>query len=281
MLIFVRNLAARAITIATGFAAAGNAHGREIYVVRAFTQGGLIEAPCTYLYWQDDLRFFNTTSQDLQIRLLGVSNGGPRSNARELVVPASRSRSPREAGLDWTPARTVDIPFWVNRLDLPDGILVSSRAEPTAGVGFPCFPGVDDRRFGSIALPVFSSLSEIGRPQMHLRTDLGKSESGLTAPSRVNVGIYNGGAAEATAVLELRRDCDGRLIAQRTVAVPADTLFQFSAFENDTSPYDPNCPGSSYATYVVVTVDQPSFSYTATMSSERPPKIPVSVSSPN
>jgi len=250
--------------------------GREVWVVRAFTPGVRVDG-CTYLFWADDLRFFNTTSRDLRVQLVGVSNGGPRSEARELLVPAGRSHSPREANVFWSPAGTGNA-FWVNRLEVPDGVLVSSRAEPSAACGPPCFPCLDGRVFGSLALPVFGSLIGANQPQYHLRTDLG-TDGSLASISRVNFGIYNGGDREATATMELRRECDQALIARQTVRIPADAFFQFGGFTNDT--LGQTClSGLRWATYGVVTVDQPSFSYAATLSYDVT-RIPVSISSPN
>ena len=252
---------------------------REIYVVRAFTPAARFEG-CTYLYWTDDLRFLNTTSRDLTVRLLGVSNGGPRSEQRELLVPAGEVRSPRDLSIDWAPVGAgATTAFWVNHLEIPDGLEVSSRAQPTAGCGPPCFPCLDGRVFGSIALPVFGALTEPNRPRYLLRTDLG-TDGSLTTPSRVNVGIYNAGSATATATIELRRECDRVLVARGVHDIPADTFIQIPAFGNDTR--GQRCTGGlRWATYVVVTVDQPSFAYAATLSYQLPPIIPVSISSPN
>lgn len=264
--------------VATGFTLfAQTSFGRDIWVVRASTPGARTEG-CTYVSWGDDLRFFNTTDQDRRVQLVGVSNGGP-DVLRELLVPAGRSQSPRDVGVYWGPTDSGSTALWVNRLEVPDGVLVSSRAELRAGCGVPCFPCIDGRVFGSLALPVFESLTEANRPQYHLRTDLG-TDGSLATVSRVNIGIYNGGAREATATMELRRECDQAIIARQTVTVPADSFFQFGGFTNDT--FGQTCTsGLKWATYAVVTVDQPSFSYASTLSYDLPPIIPVSISSSN
>ncbi len=252
--------------------------GAEAYVIRFASSGGLLKSPCTYVLWRDHLTFHNTKAESATIRLLGVSNGNMTPSPAELVVLAGRTSSQNVILLSsWVP-RVDGVPpyLWVNRLDVPDGVLVASRAEPAEIMGSPCFPGLSNLVHGSLALPVYRSLVEPNRPQIHLRSDLGSDEFGVAAPSRINVGIYNAGSSEASASIELRRACDDGVVERRVVTIPTNTIQQFFGFTNPRV----SCAGGSeppYPTYVVVTVNQPSFSYAITLSNEIPPFIPMSL----
>jgi len=94
---------------------------------------------------------------------------------------------------------------------------------------------------------------------------------------RTNVGVFNAGSVAATATVELRRGCDDVLVASRSVAVPPNSIVQLNGLPFASE----GCSAirtAAYETYVVVTVDQPSFSYAITLSNKRPPWIPVSSS---
>lgn len=249
----------------------------EIYVVRFVTSGTLIEPPCKYLSWADHLVFHNTTAEDAVVRLLGVSNGPRRPEARDLIVPAGRSRSVAGTLLDWHPG-TGENP-WVNRLDLPSGVLVASRLQVSVGSGAPCPVVSDSRGVGATGFPVFRSLRAPNEPQHHFATDIGPDETGYAAHARINVGIYNAGSSSATATIEVHRGCDERLMDSRIVSIPANTMIQALGLTTRTGP---GCTGSLttalYTTYAIVRVDQPSLSYAVTLSNEFPPQIPVGIS---
>jgi hypothetical protein len=158
---------------------------------------------------------------------------------------------------------------------VPTGIVVASRGEVYGGgadgLPLPCNPFlVGTTVFGSFALPVVRQLTPAGIPQFHLASDLG------TIASRTNVGIYNGATAAAVASIEARRSCDDALIESRTVTIPANSVVQSGGFIN--SP--PGCfeGGSTpdHERYVVVRVDQRSFSFVTTIAQDLPPKIAVS-----
>ena len=252
--------------------------GADVYVVRFITSGPLVEPPCRYLNWNDHLVFHNTTDRDATVRLLGVSNGPRRPEARDLVVPAGRSRSVIGTSLDWHPGSGENP--WVNRLDVPVGVLLASRLETRIGVGAPCGPSLDSRGIGATGLPTFSSLRAPNERQYHLATDIGPDATGYAANARINVGIYNAGASAATATIEVHRGCDERLMDSRVVSIPANTMIQALGLSTRTGI---DCPGSPYTaathnTYVIVRVDQPSFSYAVTLSNEVPLQIPIGVS---
>lgn len=111
---------------------------------------------------------------------------------------------------------------------------------------------------------------------MHLGTDIGGNGSG-SDDGRTNIGIYNAGGTTARATAELRRACDDTLLEARTASVPPNEILQLNNFSSVFT----GCSAlraAAYETYVVVTVDQPSFSYAVTLSNQRPPWIPVSSS---
>lgn len=270
--------------------ASSTARAREIYVVRFLAGSWPTDVPCEGYFWRDHLMFHNSTTQEQHVRLLGVSNGSIRGDSRDLVLPPGRSVSVfgntaigggASGLLDWSPAAAPEPNLFVNRLDVPAGVLVSSRIEvPQSGSLCTPFPTTSLVIFGSAQFPLYASLTSAGNRQYHLGTDLGSNGLGLTADSRLNVGIYNAGSSTANATIELRRSCDDGLIESRSIRVPGNAIIQYTGFKNDTSGYSSSC-GMLYPTYAIVTVDQPSFSYVVTLSNERPPKIPMSISQPN
>ena len=141
--------------------------GADVYVVRFITSGTLIEPPFKYLRWNDHLVFHNTTDQDAVIRLLGVSNGPRRPEAIDLTVPARRSRSVAGTLFDWHPS-SGESP-WVNRLDVPLGVLLTSRLEVAVGSGAPCPVASDSRGVGATGFPTFRSLRAANERQFRAR----------------------------------------------------------------------------------------------------------------
>src|SRR5260370_765067 len=104
------------------------ARATDVYVVRFRATTG---QDCLAVGYRDHLILHNVTSQDLTVRALDGSNGyQPPSDP--LVVPAGKTRSltivPFGLGgltNQWAPvAPSV---FMVNKLDVPDGIIVDSR----------------------------------------------------------------------------------------------------------------------------------------------------------
>jgi hypothetical protein len=126
-------------------------------------------------------------------------------------------------------------------------------------------------------MPVVRALKPAGEPQIHLSTDIGGDSGGFGIDGRTNVGIYNGGAAPASASVELRRACDGTLLEQRSAEIPANTIIQLSGF-SEVFDGCSKLETAGFETYVVVTADQPSFSYAITLSNQRLPLLPISSS---
>ena len=261
----------------------GVAAAAQIYVVRFNTLGSPVfaEAPCTYLSYRDELVFRNAGPSNATVRLLGVSNGGPAQTPRDLMVPAGETHSTEGDAVaiaaSWAP--TPQPQLWVDQLDVPDSVQIVSRllvpAYPTAF----CEGGVEAARrtYAGIPMPVVRGLTAARVPKVHLATDIGGNAGGMADDGRTNVGVFNAGSVAATATVEIRRGCDDVLVASRSVAVPPNTIVQLNGFPFASE----GCSAihtAAYETYVVVTVDQPSFSYAITLSNQRPPWIPVSSS---
>ena len=262
---------------------AGAAAGSDVYVVRFDTSNSSVPLPpCGYLFYRDELIFHNSGATDASVALLGVSNGAA-ADPQMLAVPVGRTRS-SEGGCDgcavtgtWAPAPQPSL--WVAHLDVPDEVQTVSRllvlaSQPVTCNGFPAKP---TRTYAGISMPVVRSLTPPGVPQIHLGTDIGGDAGGLADDGRTNVGIYNGGTVAASASVELRRACDGDFLQSKSVLIPANTIVQVGGF----SEVFVGCgqlDTGTFETYVVVTVDQPSFSYSITLSNERLPLLPVSSS---
>jgi len=226
----------------------------EVYVVRVAAETPLFAGSCARVGWGDDLLFHNPTTQDAAIRLLGLSNGSPPETPLSLVVPAGKTTTARSR-VNWSPTSTVPVPLWVNRLDVPEGLVVQSRVYAATvlcgGLPPPTFPNL-----GSFPMPVFRTLAAPNAKQVHLGADL------IYQESRVNVGIYNAGLVPATATTELRQGCNDDLLETRMITIPANTLVQIGGLGAETR----GCPVAGGGTqfwvrYVTVSVDQPSFSY--------------------
>jgi hypothetical protein len=204
--------------------------------------------------WHDDLAFHNTTDQEAAVTLLGVSNGElHRGDPHSMIVPRGRTVSLTDSGL-WT--IDSDSTLWVVHVDLPDGVLISSRGGIHLECPSPCGPSPNPvPTLGSFTMPVFRSLVSSGARQFHFGADLGGQQA------RSNVGIYNAGDGAATATISLYRACDDSLLVSSVVTVPANTALQVAIPEvvEDTA-----CPSPAlnfWLRYVTVVVDQPSLSY--------------------
>ena len=244
-------------------------HGGEFYIVRVRAASALNADPCSGVAWRDNLVFYNPTTTAATIRLLEVSNGGLQSPPA-VTLEAPPGRSLNSGGrVNWNPA-SQDV-IWVNKIDVPDGVLLRSRAEggfSGCGSGIPPSLVPD---FGAFSLPVFDQLVPAGTPQIHLGADLGAQ------PSSLNVGIYNDGLGSAAATVEIRQVCDDAVRERRAFTIPAKTLLQFGGLGlGGTSCPSPGSEFNSWMRYVIVTADQPGFSYIVNRSIAipSPPVIP-------
>lgn len=269
------------LIMATRLLSASAASGSEAFVVRYDTIRAPAQfPPCGGLWYRDELIFHNAGGTDAVISFLGVSNG-TATEPKPLTVPAGRVRS-SEGSCEGCSAPSTWAPnpqplLWVAHLEIPDDIAVVSRLLVLAGSPEVCngFPGPSARTYAGIPMPVVRELTPAGRPQTLLGTDIGGDSSGTADDGRTNVGVYNGGAASGTASIELRRGCDGSLLESRTIEIPANTLVQVNGLSNVFTGCNDLDTGT-FEAFVVVTVDQPSFSYGVTLSNVRPPLLPVS-----
>lgn len=261
----------------------------DVWVVR-FQTGIVYSSPteCYRVGWRDHLVFRNTTNQTLAVSALAGSNGYAVPGPEPLLIPARGSRSlliqPRlsEGGSTNLWAPKPESTFIVNRLDVPQGVIVESRGElwgPLATL-LPCPPsepgGVPASEvFGALPLPVVRSLAAAGTEQTHLATDLG------TQPIRINVGIYNSAAAPSNAAIELRRSCDDAVIERRFTSVPANSVVQVFGITDTPRTSGNSCSSSGsayYSRYVVVVMDQPGFSFVTSLANNLSPRIVIGTS---
>jgi hypothetical protein len=256
--------------------------GGDAYVVRYDTTRAPVPfPPCGGLVYRDELVVHNAAASEVEIGLIGVSNGSA-AEPQALVVPAGKVRS-SEGFCDGCAAASTWAPdpqplLWVAHLDIPDEVETVSRLLVLAGSPEVCngFPGSSARTYAGIPMPVVRSLTPAGKSQTLLGTDIGGDSVGAD-DGRTNVGIYNGGAVTAAASVEFRRACDGSLLESRAIQIPANTIIQVNGLSNVFS----GCNGldtAPFEAFAVVTVDQPSFSYAVTLSNARLPLPPVSSS---
>lgn len=236
---------------------------------------------CAYIGWADTLTFHNAANTTATVRLLGVSNGPPPRSPSSVTLAPRQTKS-RDSSDDWRPAGSP--PLWVVRLDVPTEVVASSHADVNQ-IGCSVNPGgAHVGRRGAIPLRVVRSLTPANEPQVHLRPDIGFTlEAGVfrVIPNRINVGVYNAGALDATAMIEVRRVCDDGLIEQRSVSVPANSIEQFTGFSNPGTVVNTCNTSVPYQAYVTVVLDQPGFSYAVALSNDDPPFVPIGVSGGN
>jgi hypothetical protein len=250
---------------------AGTCVASDKYVIQA--EGPLVHSqnPCMGFQWLTDLLFFNTTSTEQTVTLVGVSNGEAQ-NPRPLSVPSNQVVEAPFTDLNWAPVPYVG-PFTAH-LSVPAGVLVRSRIEPTGfSVPGPCspFPGYELLIRGALPLPVFSQLIPAGQAQYFLAADLGH----LTNVSYAT--LYNAATTQATISFEVRRQCNGDLLASESFVVPPNTTLQVPA----TGDYA-ECDGlPEFGRYVVVTADQPGFAIVSVVDDDPFKKMSMSILAPD
>jgi hypothetical protein len=174
--------------------------------------------------------------------------------------------------------------IWVNRLEVPDGVLVSDRADSEIfEASNPGSPGPCEGSHyssGGLSLRVFGELVPAGVAQYHLGTDIGNFLQGNASfDSRINVGVFNASATAASAAIEIRCSSESGLetgsdplLATASVTVPPNSVVQQTVLSSTRAT---PCPLIAPAPYhVIVTSDRPGFSYAAALSNEAPPKFP-------
>ena len=238
--------------------------------------------------------FTNTTGQDQTVQVLDASNGsGLRADARPLRVPAGQTASVRGVSppdLHWEPAgRSENEPLlWVNRLSVPDGVLLSARGESQIGEPLSSDPNppcnMRNRYSAGFPLVVKADLVPAGTPQYHVGVDIGDFTNVTPhLDSRFNVGVFNAGSTPALARIQVRCSAESAelqsapdpVLANVDIAVPANSLVQQTVVASTRAV---PCPlaGSASPYHVVVTSDRPGFSYALGLTNEELPKFPVS-----
>jgi hypothetical protein len=206
--------------------------------------------------------FFRNTSGSTQpVNLLGVSNGVLATSPGTLTIPASSIRVVAQnigpPGINWFPQPFPGVgPVWVMRLDLPAGVILSSRIEVGAASLIPGL--VDDLVYDTASLPVFSALVPAGLAQTWLGVDKAQRDRPIHAY------VYNAGASVATATINIVQDCTNATLASMSFTVSPNTAVMkvFPSTQllglDCTDPFVYN-----HARYATVSVDQPSLSYVA------------------
>jgi len=236
----------------------------DAYLVRFDARGSV--PGCLEMRWHDNVTFFNSGTSPASVKILGNSDGPAAITAPDSIVVLPNHAVALDDfvnGQAWVPAsqlqQTVPYLLYILHIDVPPNVSVQSSDD--IFIGSDCFPpNVVSDSYGHASLPVFTRLAVVGRPQVHLRTDLGVRDS------RTNVTIYNAGDQAATAHIELRRLCDDSVADTRTVVIPPNTTLQTGGLIKgaDTCGH----PFTSGMRYTVVIVDQPSLSFVTTIATD-------------
>ena len=229
-------------------AAAGDA-----WVVRF---NAMILPDCTGITWRDSTLVYNTNPLPAQLRIVGTSDDPPK-----ILAPATVTAPPGRVvnladllQLGWLP----ELPaLSVIHVDVPEGVTLSASDEFEIRnwcIGPPYVETLN----GRTAMPVFDHLTPAGMPQVHMHTDLGDRLFASGVQTRTNVIVYNGGTAEATAHVQLRRVCDDSVTDERTETVAPNSTTQIVGLSAGENVWIPSC--RPWERYAIVTVDQPSLS---------------------
>ncbi len=232
----------------------------DAYVVRFSAHG--MTAGCHQAQWSDDILLYNQNDQPATIRLLDISNGTlPAGWPTTITVPPRQATSLTRETRDhpWGPTLFSDqYTIWVVHLDVPAGITVESRDE-VADIDI-CTPEhIFNGAITKVSMPVFHALVPPNITQAKLGTDVGSTSA------RQNVAIYNGGMDVATATIDVRSACNNQLIESRVVSVPPNSIIQFEGFATGPSECIGNVLVPAWSRYILVTVNQPSFSVVSTV----------------
>ena len=236
---------------------ASTAFANDAYVVMFSADG---RSSSTFqATWSGDVLLYNENPTPVEVRLLGISNGGiGLGTPSTLSLPPGEAITLSMAAPSWVPASFVPT-LWVVHMDVPDGVAIESRDEISYKEYIPVEPFVRLIATGKVSMPVIRSLTPAGVPQIKLGTDIG------TTTARQNVAIYNAGLQPASASIEVRRGCDNSIVDTRTAMINPNTIIQAGGLTTGTNGCTITTRTTNYARYTVVTVDQPSFSIVSTL----------------
>lgn len=244
------------------------ASARDLWIVHGKATTPL--GQCSVVAWAAGGVLHNITTGDLTARVLHVSSGGLPVPTTALTVPARRSLPAHPRGINPFVAPSL----YVMRIDAPEGLIADARLELWALRDCPPQSPPPAAPFSKVPMPVFERLAEAGEEQVLVGTDL------ASQPSRLNVGIYNAGAVEGHAIIRVHAPfCAQADLGSTTAVVAPDTLVQVRVEALQPCGGDPETPG--WATYVTVTVDQPSLSFVSVLSNELPPTATTHVAGPS
>jgi hypothetical protein len=264
---------------------------REVWVVQFRTHFPVDfpdpASPCqtAAYYWQSRLMLSNTTDQELTVSLLSVSNGQRRADARDLTISPRHTVSVEGYDTNWQPdvPETTPAIIWVNQLEIPDGVAVADRgevflAEPGSATPL-CNFGYTSR--AGLTFRVVEQLTPAGVSQYHLGADIGDGDTLATRlDARINVGVFNASSEPAGATVEVRCSSPSKLetrpdelAATLHLAIPPNTLVQQTALPSTAAASCRLHFGTPFF-HVIVTSDQPGFSYAAALSNQALPKFP-------
>lgn len=237
--------------------------------------------------WGSETFFHNSTDTAQTVQFLGVTNGSAQANPKPLSIAPHQTVkiNGAEPFLGWNP--TPGTILWVNRLDVPPGVVVANRVSST----------VYDQSLDSLGrcralvsvhaglpLPVFGNLSPPGVTQYFLGTDTGVDLTGSQLDARLNVGVYNGGSSSATATVKTYCGQLGSgpaspnaLVATDEMQVPADSVVQKTVLASTLNAGCSAAGGAEAFWYATVSVDQPSFAYAIGLANGALPKFPGTV----
>jgi hypothetical protein len=131
-------------------------------------------------------------------------------------------------------------------------------------------------------------LTPAGVVQYHLGADIGDGELATTRlDARINVGVFNASSEPANATVQVRcsspsklETAPDQLAAAPNLAIPPNTLVQQTALPS-TAAASCQLNLATPLFHVIVTSDQPGFSYAAALSNQALPKFPGFSPAPN
>lgn len=269
-----------AACLVTWLAMTGALVASEVRIVRFQTVADFNPPPCVpFVEWSSQSLFHNTTDVALTVQFLGVSNGDSRPSPKPLLLPPHQTVTVEGRSLlDWEPVQPTVL--WVNRLDVPTGVIVANRVE--SGVFQPEGPETPcrgrSRTYAGLPLPVFSTLIPAGTPQYFLGTDVGQEANVQVTDARLNIGVFNGGSVSGNAVVRIYCGEPGQQVVANSLLLTdqlqilPNNLVQKTVLASTQAAKCPT-PGLSFW-YAVVTVDQPSFAYAIGMANGALPTFP-------
>jgi hypothetical protein len=267
---------------------AGVLDATEIRVVRFIVLPNSNPPPCVSVAaWSSETFFHNSTDAVQTVQFLGVSNGSARPNATPLSVPPHQTVKiiGYDPFLNWDPMPGTIL--FVTRLDVPTGVIVANRVASTVyDVGpdpthIPCIGRPTN--YAGLPLPVVGTLVPAGTAQYFLGTDVGSDPAAAQLDARLNVGVYNGGTASATATVRVYCGDSGSaagfpnsLVLSNQIQIPGNAVIQKTVVA---STLLSGCPigGNESFWYATVTVDQPSFAYAIGLANGALPTFPGTV----